>query len=372
MKNKTLIIQIITRLYLGGAQRVCLDLSKAINQNKEYDTLIITGNPELMSTETDGVELHTVPSLDRNISPLNDIRAFMNIKKLIELKSREYNKIIIHTHTTKAGIIGRWAAYFAGVRHIVHTAHGWAFYHGQNEAVKSVYILAEKLTAMITERIAAVSKAVMTQGLRAGVGSKRQYRVIYNGLDMEIIKTDAVQLYRQFGIEKGKKLIISVACMKHQKNPAAFVRIAEKMTNNDEFHFIMAGDGELKSDIEQYISEHQLKNITLLGWYRNVEHLYSIAEAIVLTSYFEGMPLVIIEAAKYGIPVIASDIEPHRELLDRNMLCRPDDTDCFAEKLQAGNMHRVKDRFPLKHMIFKYMKLYGDLQNENPLISVIQ
>lgn len=365
MKNKTLIIQIITRLYLGGAQRVCLDLSKAVNENDDYEVLIITGNPELLSSDTDGIELITVPSLDRSINPVKDIRAFFSIKKLIELKRTEYRHVIIHTHTTKAGIIGRWAAYCAGVRHIVHTAHGWAFYKGQNAAVRSVYILAEKLTAMITEKIAAVSKAVMTQGLMAGVGSKLQYRVIYNGLDMEIIKPDTDQLYRQFGIEKGKKLIISVACMKHQKNPAAFVRITEKMKKNNEFHFIMAGDGELKPDIEQYIREHQLKNITLLGWYRHVEHLYSIADAIVLTSYFEGMPLVIIEAAKYGIPVIASDIEPHRELLDRNMLCKPDDTHCFAEKLQAGNMHRVKDRFPLRHMTYKYMKLYRDLQNEN-------
>lgn len=363
MNNKTLIVHIVTRLYLGGAQRVCLDIMKDIAKTKS-DCVLITGRDEMMTAhfKKNNIRIITVKELDRPLNLLKDIIAFFKISMVLKQESIKYHSVIVHTHTTKAGILGRWSAYFAGIRSIVHTAHGWAFYREQNLFLKMGYALIERITARFTSLIIAVSKSVMTLGLEMGVGKRHKYRVIENGLSINRPDMSREELLNRLKVPKGKKYVLQISCLKEQKDPLSFLHIAEYMQSNRDYHFILAGDGSLRGGLESFIKTEGLTNITMLGWYNRTDELYSIANIVTLTSRFEGMPLVILEAMHYGIPLILSDIDVHREFVDMDFICRRTDYGCYKDKILYYSDKRIK--YPKQYSLEMMNKGYGDLYYE--------
>ncbi len=144
---------IITSLELGGAQQNTLYTVEHLDKDK-FDVTLICGSGGLLDEDADrtGVRVVFIPSLRRKIAPWFDIVAFL---KLWEICKKE-NFTIVHTHSSKAGILGRWAARLAGVPVIIHTVHGWSFNDYQNPALRKFFIWLERLTANITTKIIAV------------------------------------------------------------------------------------------------------------------------------------------------------------------------------------------------------------------------
>ena len=365
MIRKTLIVHIVTRLYLGGAQRVCLDIMKHMGMHEYCDVLLITGRDELMNADflSNNIDIHTIAELDRPVHPINDAIAFFKIRNVLIGETRKYEDIIVHTHTSKAGLIGRLAAYSAGIKHIVHTAHGWSFYMEQGMVMRNLYALSERLIAPFTSVIVAVSYSVMKLGLRMKVGRKSQYRVIYNGLITERSVLSRDSIITKMKLPQCRHYIVQVSCLKEQKDPMSFVHIAEHMQDRDDFHFILAGDGYLGKTLKEYIKHNNIDNISMLGWYSNTEELYSIASIITLTSRFEGMPLVILEAMNFKLPIILSDIDVHRELLNESYICKRTDYQCYREKIirYAGKQVHYS-KYSQNTMLSNYDKLYRSLQ----------
>lgn len=359
--DKTLIIHSITRLYLGGAQKICFDITKYLNRNN-YNVLVITGKREEMTKDfiDENISLLTIDEFVRAINPIKDIIAFIKIIKSLKILQMRYGRIIIHTHTSKAGILTRWAAYLCGIKDIYHTAHGWAFYKGQNTIKRNVFIIVEQLTALITKKIIAVSQTVKMDGLLVNIGVRSKYRVIYNAIEKIATNKKRNEIKEKLHIPKNKRIVLQVSCLKKQKDPLTFIKIVEYI-KNDNFYFIIAGDGSLLEEMKKYTQKHNLHNILITGWYHNIDELYSISSICILTSLFEGMPLTLLEASVYNLPIIATNIENHREFLHNNYLCSIGDYRCFAKKIEKYSQTNRNLKFECNYnsMLKEYEALYN-------------
>ena len=179
------ICHIITRMIIGGAQEnTLLSIKGALE--KGHDVTLITGptdGPEgklLRDQPLPGLKVIECPWLVREISPLNELKAYFFLKKVC--RKEKYD--VVHTHTSKAGIIGRIAGRHAGVPLVIHTIHGLAFHPYQAKWKNSLYIFLEKLAAKYCDEIYCVAQAMIDQSLAAGIGKKEMFKVVYSGMDI--------------------------------------------------------------------------------------------------------------------------------------------------------------------------------------------
>ncbi len=361
-KSNTLIVHAITKLDLGGAQKIVLAILKYLN-GKGYKTLLICGEGGKLLPEfkRNGINIIVVKELKREINPIYDIKALIKITRVLKSLRKCYDNVIVHTHTPKAGIIVRLSAYFAGIDKIYHTVHGWGFHNGQNAISRTFFILIEKLVANITKKMVAVSNYVKDIGVKYGIGNRSKYIVIRNGIET-VKKKKNNNIYKKFGITAKNKIILQVSSLKPPKSPIDFAKIANKLKTNKNLTFIISGGGELKDPIEKYIQQNDLDNILLLDWYEDIEELYGIADLFTLTSISEGMPLAILEAVNFNIPIIATNIKPIKEILPKyGYLCPPHDIDCFVKNinklLKSSRNIKYDLKFKEKDMLKEYERL---------------
>ncbi|MCD6246114.1 glycosyltransferase [candidate division WOR-3 bacterium] len=362
-KKTTLVVHAITKLDLGGAQKIVLQLLTHMKK-RGYNVLLICGEGgELFETfQKNNINMHVIKELKREINPIYDLLSIIKITKLLRQLKRE-NDIIVHTHTPKAGIIVRFSAYFAGIKKIYHTIHGWGFHKGQNILSRFVFVLIERLTANVTKKMIAVSDYVKDIGLKYGIGKRNKYTVIRNGIELKTKPENRKSLYNELGIPENKKIILQVSSLKPPKSPIDFLKIAKILTKRDDLFFIIAGGGELKETMQAYIQTYNLKNVILTGWYDNISSLYGIADICTLTSISEGMPLAVLEAISFNVPLIATNIPPIKEILPHyKYLCPPHDIKCFAHNIRillaCQDFKYDKNNFDINEMLHKYDLLY--------------
>lgn len=323
------VLQIITELQLGGAQKATLNLAQWL-KSKNYDLILISSARGILVQEAKhilGVRFKELKFLKRNINPIYDLIAFFSL--YIFIKDNKFD--IVHTHSSKAGILGRWAAYFCFYPKIIHTAHGFAFHDYQNWVVKRFYILFEKITAVISNKIIAVSEEVKAKGLKHKIGSTNKYAVVYELVDIKSYSTKLTSKNKNFKIGM-------VGALKYQKAPQDFVKAAWILNKNrDDLKFLLVGNGKLKSDLEKLVKKYNLvNNFKFLGWRRDIEKIMSEFDILVLPSLFEGQPHVIIEALALGIPVVASDVDGIKDLIkdgENGFLVKPHSPYQIADKV---------------------------------------
>lgn len=321
-------MHIITRFDLGGAQKSLLELVSFLPKD-EYEILIACGEDGILlaeALELKGIRVSIIPSLRREINFFHDIKALIQLRSFIKSKNID----IIHTHSSKAGIIGRWAAKLAGAPVIIHTIHGWEFYRGQNPVIRKFYVFLERLAAGITDKLIAVSNYDIEEGVKERIGAREKYALIRYGIRR-----------KDFFPPAGNHPSLTVgmvACFKPQKSPEDFVRAAAIVVK--EFpaaQFVLTGDGILRVKIERLIKKLKLNaNIRLLGWRRDIPQLLSVFDILVLTSRWEGMPLVFLEAMAAGRPVIASAVCGNHEIIrdgENGFLFPCGDYEALAEKI---------------------------------------
>jgi glycosyltransferase involved in cell wall biosynthesis len=207
----------------------------------------------------------------------------------------------------------------AGVPFIFHTAHGFGFNDFQHPAVRNFYIWLERVTSRITTKLVVVSYANATKGEKHRVFKRGDWILCRDAIAVEeFMRTGpAKQKLAEWGISPGKVVVGMVACFKSQKSPVDFVEVAARVARRSEgAHFVMAGDGELRPEIEQRIRELGIQNrITLLGWQRDMPELYRNLDVVVLTSLWEGLPCVFSEAMANELPIVATDVDGAREAI---------------------------------------------------------
>lgn len=316
--KKIRIAQIITRLELGGAQQVVLHTLRGLDSER-YERHLIAGQGGLLDDEARalaGVQVHLWPSFKHPIHPWWDLVALC---KLVRWLMR--NRIdIVHTHSSKAGILGRLAAGLAGTPVVVHTVHGWPFHEHQSAWLRGLYVRLERLAAARATRLIAVSQATRDKGLKHRIGRPEQYEVIFPGSDLAAFRpalpAQRREVREEFGFPPDAKLVGLVACLKPQKAPVDFIRAASLVTHREAARFLVVGDGEERPAVEREIKQLGLEGrVVLAGWRRDVARLLPAFDVLALSSLWEGLPCVLAQALASAVPVVATDVEGSREAI---------------------------------------------------------
>jgi glycosyltransferase involved in cell wall biosynthesis len=389
------VCHIITKLELGGAQQNTLFTVQHLERQKFLPSLIT--NPDgILVAEThrfSDVSIFYIPELVREIRPHLDMIAFVRIRTIL-LRERLMTPdipIIVHTHSSKAGVVGRWAAKMAGIPNIIHSVHGFGFHPYQPFLTRWIYMALERLTARITNHFIAVSQANIRTGVQAGIFSESHVSLIRSGIDIARFRQMGEQseaelqrirerLMRQFQIPPHKKIVGMVACFKPQKSPLDFIRVMRRVANEiPDAHAIMAGDGLLRPQIEALITELGLEStISLIGWRDDIPELMALCQVLVLTSRWEGLPRVCPQAMAVGRPIVATSVDGIPEAVhhgENGFLVSPGQIDEMAQHLifllsHPKRVHemglagqRLVDEFDIHRMVTQQEALYERIAN---------
>ncbi|MBN1586531.1 MAG: glycosyltransferase family 4 protein [Candidatus Omnitrophica bacterium] len=295
---------------LGGAQRSTLDLLSSLDP-REFELELIASPQGLLAEEASQIpHLRFVPdpSLVRQIHPVNDARAFQSLRHRL----RRTRPHCVHTHSPKAGILGRFAAAAAGVPNIVHTVHGWSFNRFQPAPLRSLFLNLERQAARVTNSLVTVSEADQTLGLNQGIGKRQQYELIRYGIDFERFfshPNGQARAKAALGWSPKNLVVGAVSCLKAQKAPMDLVRAFELIARAvPEARFVWAGDGVFRKRVERALWFKGLHEKTrLLGWSRDIPELLCAMDVYVLGSLWEGFPVSVLEAMRQAKAVVVSN-----------------------------------------------------------------
>jgi glycosyltransferase involved in cell wall biosynthesis len=238
-----------------------------------------------------------VAGLGPAVRPTDDIRALGEIIGHM----RRLRPDIVHTHTAKAGVLGRVAATVTGVRARVHTFHGHLLHGYFTPAVTRSIVVAERTLATVTDRLVAVGETVRDDLLAAHIGKPSQFAVIAPGVALPAPAVDRVQARTALGLPAEGAVVAYVARLTKVKRPDRLMAVARALP---EVTFVVAGDGPLRAEI----GAGAPPNVRFLGWRADIENVYSAADLTLLTSDNEGMPVTLIEAALCSIPAVATNV----------------------------------------------------------------
>jgi glycosyltransferase involved in cell wall biosynthesis len=365
-KKELAVVYIITKLELGGAQKVCLALFNQIN--KDITTYLISGTEgPLVSTVQNNPRAFLLPELTREVlfSPralLQEIRAFFSIVKVLRTLKKEHTTIQVHTHSTKAGYMGRWAAFFAGITTRIHTVHGFGFNDYQPTFIHSIAYILEYCTALITTSYICVSTHDLALGKKKLPGFKQKAHLIRAAVDDQ--KFIAAQRLKE--PQKDFLVFGTIACFKPQKNLLDLLKAFHFVHQyNPLTHLDVIGDGIQRPLLEKFIKEHQLEQaVTLHGWQHNVAPFMARWNCFVLSSLWEGLPCSIVEALFMEIPVIAYNVGGISDVLPESQLVDPGNWQMLAHKMQQllqqpiAPVFHQKDTFALSAMINQHQAIY--------------
>lgn len=335
---KAKIFHVITKLELGGAQKVTLMTLERLPRDR-YDLALITGPEGLLvdwANRIPGLKRVWIPSLGREIRPLKDAITFLRLWRIF----RAERPHLVHTHSSKAGILARWAAKCAGVPFIFHTAHGFGFHDFQRKAVQKFYVWLERWTGRITTKLVVVSYANAEKGEKAGVFRPGEWILCRDAISVSEFNESGPRGRKraEWGIPEDKIVVGMVACFKPQKAPVDFVEVAARvLKETGAAHFVMAGDGELRPQIEERIRKLGIEGqFTLLGWQKDMPEVYRSLDVVVLTSLWEGLPCVFSEAMAVGLPIVATNVDGAREAItdgENGCLYEPHDIEGMARSV---------------------------------------
>jgi glycosyltransferase involved in cell wall biosynthesis len=381
--QKIKVINPITRLIVGGAQETVIETCACINKDR-FETQIVAGpqtGPEgelISEVKKRQIPLTLIPELVREINPVKD---FIAAYKLVKLFKREQPHIV-HTHSSKTGIIGRWAAHLAQVPVIVHTVHGWGHHPYQQPLIQKVYIFAEQKTVPFTDKLIAVSTLNVDKGLKDHIGTREKYAVIHSCINLDDFSrptVDPLSLRKALGIDAASPVVGTVSRLSHQKNPLDFVRMAAQVKKEiPTARFLFVGDGPLRAETEALIRElHLEQDIILAGLRMDVPDLLHAMDIFTLTSLWEGLPRVIPQAMIAGLPVVANNVDGNAEIIRdgvNGFLTPPGDISLMAERIirllkdqplkqaiVAQGRETAAQEFSLRDMVKKIETLYDEL-----------
>ena len=367
---------------LGGAQRAVVHLSRGLNAER-FEQMVITGEGGLLLAELaalPAIHCRIIPEMTRHIGPRaawNDTLAVRKIRDLL----RGFRPDIVHTHTPKAGIAGRWAAKLAGVPKIVHTYHGFGFSPQHPIWQKAFYVGLERATARITSQFVVVSDPNRLLGQSYGIFRRENCALIRSGVDFADFQSNGLDKAKkkiELGVEPSDKIVGIVASFTPAKALHLFLEAAAKIAMEiPGVIFVMVGDGALRPQLEQQAEELGITPaLRMLGWRRDIPELLKAFDVFLLTSLWEGLPRSLVEALLSGVPAVASCVDGIGEVVQegRNgFLAPPGNTTAMATAVvrllrdeplrQAmGKQARCSvDHFSVQKMLKDYSDLYESI-----------
>ena len=307
-KTPIRVMRIIARMNVGGPAVQVSGLMRGFN-SLDFDHRLYTGfcaadEADYLDTVATDVKATRIQGFGRRVSLGGDVKAFVSLIREI----RDFKPHIIHTHTAKAGFLGRIASIVSLQPSIrVHTFHGHLLNGYFGAFKRRLVIIAEKVLAMFTHELLAVGDKVRQDLLAVGIGNSKKFGLMPPGLEIGRLpnKKDSQESY---GLSAATLQCAFIGRVTQIKRPDRFLDIvAEIKRRGVELEFFMAGDGELLDSCRERIAREDLP-VKVLGWQSNIEKVLSVADAVVLTSDNEGTPLSLIQAGMAGLPVVTTRV----------------------------------------------------------------
>lgn len=308
------VARLITRLNVGGPAIHTILLTKLLNQVRFRSTLIAgqvspAEGDMLYLAEEHGVIPQIIPELGREIHWRNDLIAWWKIFRVL----RKIRPAIVHTHTAKAGMLGRLAAKIAGVPIIIHTFHGHVFHSYFSRRKTQAFLTIERFLAKFSDAIITVSPKQRDEILAYRIGNPEKVHAIGLGLDLQqFVDCDAGRgkLRRELGVDAYSPLIGIVVRLVPIKGLTYFLEAAKSVVyTSPKSQFVIAGDGEIRQELEKYAETLGIRShIHFLGFRQDLPEIYADLDLVVLSSLNEGLPVALIEAMAAAKPVVATQV----------------------------------------------------------------
>jgi glycosyltransferase involved in cell wall biosynthesis len=328
------------------------------------------------------VTVFEIPDLLRAVSPLHDTRAYYQLRRLM----RRFQPDVVHTHSSKAGILGRAAAWAEKVPVIVHHVHGWSFHEEMPRGQRGLYVGLERVMARRCHALLMVAHTDIEMARRWRIGRPEQWHIVRSGIDLSefSLSGDEERLHarRKLGVPADALVVGTVAQMRAQKAPEDFVEVARRVAQAEpRAFFVWIGDGPLRPDVEAAVKSAGLSDRFLLtGSRRDVREVSPAFDVFLLTSLWEGLPRTVIEAGVTGIPVVATAVAGTAEAIrhrETGLLAAPGDVNGLADCVLAmlgdpqlrqcvrGNAARLGDEFSVDKAVADLEQIYTDLLARN-------
>ncbi len=375
-------VHVITMLEWGGAQENTLYTVEALDANR-FDRILVAGNGGLLAPAAEripGCRFRRVDALVREIRPLADLSAYRALKEIFRDEKRRGAGVplIVHTHSSKAGILARAAARAAGADVVVHSVHGFGFHDGQAAPVRGLFVALERLASRWTDAFVAVSGENIRAGIANGIFTADRCRLIRSGFDAGRFLGGSRETGRRIlGVPEGAPVVGTVAVFKPQKAPLDFVAAARRVAGEiPGVHFAMIGDGELRPAAERAAEAASLSGrFRFTGWREEIPDLLKAFDVFLLTSRWEGLPRVVPQALIAGVPVVATAVDGTREIVDDGVdgfLAAPGDVPALAARVAgllsgkerldpAFKRDRLLREFDRREMVRAQERLYAEL-----------
>ncbi|MET3522195.1 glycosyltransferase family 4 protein [Mesorhizobium abyssinicae] len=336
------IAHVITRLINGGADENTVYSCNWAAQ-RGHEVFLLHGeavHPEILAKVDPRVELIGIPDLTRSISPASDLKALLALIR----RFRALNADIVHTHTSKAGILGRFAAWAARIPVIIHGVHIVPFVH-VGVAERLTYLALEKLAASVTSAFICVSEGIRDLCMSAGVGHPDKYHVVYSGFDLDRFRNasppaDWRELLRLTPEAPRPPVLLMIAAFEPRKRHTEFLEVFNKVAARlPETVLVLAGDGPLRPIAESQVNSLGLqRRVVFTGYRDDPERLIALADLCLLCSIREGLPRVVMQYLAGGKPCVACDLPGLREVLrpgSNSVITPPDDLGAMVDATAA-------------------------------------
>lgn len=317
------ICHVITRLIVGGAQENTILTCEGLRQRGRRVTLVSgpTTGPEgslVERAKAGGYEYVEVRDLVRAVRPFRDLRARRQLREMFQKLQPD----VVHTHSSKAGIVARFAAADAGVPIIVHTIHGMSFNRTQPWPVRAAYAWLERQAARRSHRIVTVAEAMIEQSVAAGVCGREKMQTVYSGMETEQFdpqRYDRAAVRREWGIDDDAIVVGTVARLFRRKGYEQLLPIMARAAARDgRLRFVWVGDGAQRRDYEAELSRLGLaERTTLTGLVRpsEIPRLMAGFDLLAHTSQWEGLPRSVVQALLMRVPAVAFEIDGTPEVV---------------------------------------------------------
>ena len=297
------LLLMITRAELGGGQTHVADLIQGLKGSIEVE--LATGETGYLTEYATkaGIKWHVLPDLVQPMNPVRDVKAVAQAVQLI----RDTHPDLIHAHTSKAGVIGRFAAKVAGVP-AVFTAHTWCFAEGTSLKWKMIGTPLERIAGMCSKQIITVSESNRQAAIRRHIAPASKFTTVHNGI------SNAIQDVANPGDNVKIPRIVMVSRFSKQKAQGHLIEALSSI--GTAFELVLVGDGPTKSEIEKLVAEKDLgTRVRFLGQRMDIPEILAQSHLFVLSSNWEGFPISILEAMRAGLPVVSSDVNGCREAI---------------------------------------------------------
>ena len=381
--RKLRILHVVGDSRFGGAAHIILGLGR-VAQAEGWQVDVLTTDPLFQkAAEQQGVGVVPLDAIRRVIRPLWDARGLLRLRRL--LRSEQYD--VVHTHTTKAGFVGRLAARLAGVPVVLHTVHGFAFHEGSPASIRLFYSALERCASDWCDTIVSVSEFHRRWAIRLGMCAPERIVAIPNGIvePARSASTHSAQLRKELEISGNDRIALTIGRLAPDKGLEYLIQAAAMLPPASQIHIVIAGEGPARQFLtQQAVRLKVVDRVHFIGFREDVGDLLSACDLVVLPSLREGLSISLLEAMAAAKPIIATTIGSQREIAahgEMAWLVPPGDAkalrDAMSRLIEApASMARLavnarmiyQNRYTEERMLRSYRQLYVELLNRKGLI----